>query len=399
MRHEPGGTLSFWLRITGQGGEKPMRLGNYPTMSLAEAHEAHAAARSLQARGLDPRAERAAAARAREAQERRERSANAVTVRNVIAEWAWHYARRHRKRPREAVRLAKVYFGKPWAGRPARDLTKRDAVLLLDRLVARNSHVMARRVRSLGLQIFTFAVARDLVTVNPFVGTLPPGDDEQPRDRKLDADEVRRFWRALDRDDIEISRPVRLALRLILATAQRPGEVAGAAWTEFDLPKKVWTIPPSRAKNGRAHEVPLTGTAVELIEELQVLAKGRPHLLPSVHSKLKRDEPLSQRALSRALRNNIKGGKLFGLEPFTPHDLRRSAASMMTALGIPRLHVSKVLNHTDQDITAIYDRHDYFAEKKQALQTWSDELQAIIAGKPRKVVSIGSARRRRATTA
>jgi Arm DNA-binding domain len=86
MRHEPGGALSFWVRITGKGGEKPMRLGNYPAMSLAETHEAHAAARSLQARGLDPRVERAAAARAREAQERHERSANAVTVRNVIAE-------------------------------------------------------------------------------------------------------------------------------------------------------------------------------------------------------------------------------------------------------------------------------------------------------------------------
>lgn len=230
---------------------------------------------------------------------------------------------------------------------------------------------MARRMRSLGLQVFTFAVARDLVTVNPFVGTPPPGEDEEPRDRKLDAHEVRSFWRALDRDDIEMSKLVRLGLKLILVTAQRPGEVAGAAWAEIDMARAIWAIPAERAKNSRAHEVPLSDLALELVEQLRTMARGRPHLLPSVHSKLKRDEPLSQRALSRALRNNHdEHGKLFGLEPLVPHDLRRTAASMMTSLGIPRLYVSKVLNHTDQDITGrVYDLNEYEPQRRAALQT------------------------------
>jgi integrase len=390
LRHEPGGTLAFYHRYLRDGRDTPMLIGNYPAMSLEEAHAAHAEARKAITRGVDLKAEREAAARARKAQEARERSEGAVGIRNVIAEFGWHYARKERKHPREAVRLLKVYLGKPWKGRPVRELVRRDAVLLLDRIKAR-APVMANRVFNLGFQAFTFAVSRDLTQTNPFVGVGRPGGDEPPRDRHLNADEVRAFWRGLEDEETEISRPVALGLRLILVTAQRPGEVAGAKWSEFT--DKVWTIPASRSKNGRAHEVPLTALARQILDELRGLAKDRPHLLPSVHSKLKRDEPLSQRAMSRALRNNHRHTKLFGGELFTPHDLRRTAASMMTSLGIPRLHVSKVLGHADQDITgAVYDQHDYVAEKKQALETWAQDLQAIITGKRRKVVPITAGR-------
>jgi integrase len=86
--------------------------------------------------------------------------------------------------------------------------------------------------------------------------------------------------------------------------------------------------------------------------------------------------------------------KLFGCELFTPHDLRRTAATHMTTLGIQRLHVSKVLNHSDgDDITAVYDRYDFWDEKQRALATWEAELRAIIHGKPSKVVPIANGRR------
>ena len=118
-------------------------------------------------------------------------------------------------------------------------------------------------------------------------------------------------------------------------------------------------------------------------------ANCRPHLLLLVLSKLKPDEPISARALSRALRNNHVGEKhprLFGCEPFTPHDLRRTAATHMTALGIERLHVGNVSNHSEGgDFTAVYDRHSYWHEKQRALATWETELSSIIDGKPSKV--------------
>jgi len=393
LRHWPGGERTFVVRY--QKGGKPdlVTLGNYPAVSLEQAHDEHAQLRRMLARGLDPKAERGEAARQQESARRKRQAFVAVTVRNVIAEWGWHYARRHRKHPREAVRLLKVYTD-PWKGRPVADLTKRDVVTLLDRIVARGSTVMANRVDSLGKQAFRFAMQRDLIESNPWVGTARPGGDEKARQRKLTEGEVRTLWKALEASGTKATPQVRLALKLVLVTAQRPGEVAGVRWKEIDTTAATWTIPAQRVKNGREQKVPLSDLALEIIEQLRPLAKERPHVFPSAHAKQKREAPMLELALSRALRNNRDDDELvFGLPWFTPHDLRRTAASMMTALGIPRLHVSKVLNHTDRDITAIYDQHDYFAEKKQALETWADHLRAIITGKAAKVVAIAKERR------
>jgi integrase len=393
LRHHPGGALTFIVRYHRGSEQVPVTLGNYPAVSLEQAHEEHAKIRRQIAAGLDPADEREREIRERQMASERRRVDNAVTVRNVIAEWAWHYARRNRKRPREAVRLLRVNL-QTWASKPVRDLVKRDAVLLLDRITARGSLVMANRIRDLGNQCFNFGIERDLIELNPFAGIRKPGGEEKHKERNLSADEIRAVWIALDSANIKMSRTVRLALKLILISAQRPGEVIGAAWSEFgDLDSKnpVWRIPAERSKNGKPHVVPMSDFAVEILTELRKLTKDRPrrHIAPSVHSNLKADEPLSERALSRALRNNHDDeGNLFGLEPFTPHDLRRSAATGMTSLGIARLHVAKVLNHSDRDITAIYDRHDYLPEKRAALQTWADHLRSIVARKHHKVMPI-----------
>ena len=84
-------------------------------------------------------------------------------------------------------------------------------------------------------------------------------------------------------------------------------------------------------------------------------------------------------AASQAIRDNLT---TFGIAPFTPHDLRRTAASHMTGIGISRLTVSKILNHAEQGITAVYDRHSYDAEKRQALDTWARKLALLEDAEP-----------------
>jgi integrase len=128
--------------------------------------------------------------------------------------------------------------------------------------------------------------------------------------------------------------------------------------------------------------VPLSPLAVDLLRELKELTGEGIYLLPAPAT-AKSDAPYSEVVLSRAVRKNRDH---FGVEDFTPHDLRRTAASHMTKLGVPRLHVEKVLNHAIGDIGEIYGRHDYLPEKKAALDKWSTHLQEIIAGKERKVV-------------
>lgn len=398
LQHKPGGTLVWFARYQRDGEVTWLRLGDFPATSLEQAHDEHAEVRRQLSRGLDPKVERERQRIERERQDEQRKVTEGTTVRNVIAEWAWHHARRHRKRPREAVRLLKVHLLQaPVKGKPASEITKRDLVLIIDRVLARGSTVMANRIRDLTAQVFNFAAMRDLIPSSPAAGLLKnPGGQEQAKERSLNRDEIRHFWRGLDDAKTKISQPIRLALRLILVIAQRPGEIAQARFDWFDMDARLMTIPGAHAKNGREHYVPLTDLAVELIEELRVLANGRPHLLPSVHSMLKPNEPISERALSRALKNNHVGEKhpkLFGCEPFTPHDLRRTAATQMTSLGIERLHVGKVLNHSEGgDITAVYDRHSYWTEKVRALTVLETELRDIIAGKSPKVVPIAERR-------
>ena len=196
----------------------------------------------------------------------------------------------------------------------------------------------------------------------PFTSLPRPGGSEKPRKRKLDEREVRLFWKKLTSSGLNFE--TRTALKLVLVTAQRPGEVALAAREEFDLERRVWTIPAERSKNGEPHEVPLSDLALTLIRHLERRFGKSAYLIPSRCWRVRGSAPITVRALSQGIRDRREH---FGIAPFTPHDLRRTAASVMTASGVPRLHVEKVLNHTIDDVAEIYDRHDYAQEKQSAL--------------------------------
>jgi integrase len=161
----------------------------------------------------------------------------------------------------------------------------------------------------------------------------------------------------------------------MLVTAQRRDEVVSAAWSEFNLSEGIWEIPAPRSKNKNAHRVPLSPLACDLLGHVQELGRGSLWLFPS--SRI--DGLMVPTAVTRAMRENLSR---MGIDNATPHDLRRTAASRMTEMGIPRLVVSKVLGHSDGSITAVYDRFEYWPQKKQALDAWSARLEEIISGKP-----------------
>ncbi len=183
----------------------------------------------------------------------------------------------------------------------------------------------------------------------------------------------------------------KIALKLGLVTAQRKGEIARAAQAEFDFEDGVWTIPADHSKNGKAHRVPLSSLALELIEDAKAIAGDSDWLFPSPRG----DVPVKPQAVNQALyracmpiAERPKAARLskkpaIGLTVIVPHDLRRTAASNMAALGINRLVISKILNHVETSVTAIYDRHGYDTEKRHALEAWAGHLEGILSGKPR----------------
>ncbi len=374
------GQKSFQFRYHRHGITRRLTLGPYPAVTLVEAHFAHAEAVKLLQLGRDPATLRLSA---------RLQEANAGTVAELAEEFVQRYVLRERKHPEQVQQMLDRNVLPFWRRRKAQDITPRDVTLLLDRVVDRGSKVMANRVAAVVSQMFKFGVQRGLLTASPCVALQRPGGRESSRDRLLTEEEVQTVWQRLD--SAKLTAPTRMALRLLLVTAQRRGELARAQWKDIDLAAALWTIPAEHAKNGKTHRVPLSPLALELLGELKTLGTSPVWLFPSGRQD---GSHIVEQSLSRAVRNNEAH---FGVPHFTPHDFRRTAASMMTMLGIPRLHVSKVLNHTDEGITAVYDKNDYLPDMRRALELWSDHLASVVTGKARKVVALDRATSRRAT--
>lgn len=411
VRVEPTGTISFRMRYTAPGGAKRRWLvfGEYGpgALSLAEAYDLHHEAIRQLAQKLDPIEERIKRRAIAEAERREYESAD--TVASIVQQFVHRKLRgerwdsemgtwvrdpntriKARERPELAEKALKTNLveaeldGVQVGSLKARDITRRQIVRLLTAIVDRGSPVMANRFHALLVQLFKWAVSQDLVPASPVVGIDRPGGRETPRDRTLTKGEIHAFWTKLD--SAKMRDPTRLALKLLLVTGQRSGELLGARWDDFNVKKKLWTIPPDLIKTSHkkdrpeSHIVPLSPLAIELLGTLRKITGERVYVLPN-RLRAQRDKPYTERVLSQAIRDN---NKHFDLPRFVPHDLRRTAASHMTRLGIPRLHVEKVLNHVTGDIAEVYDRHNYLPEKRVALEKWGKELKKILKSKPTK---------------
>ncbi|MEX2150533.1 MAG: tyrosine-type recombinase/integrase [Steroidobacteraceae bacterium] len=368
IRVFPSGEKSFQFRYQLRGVTRRLTLGSYPATSLVEAHEGHTDAQRLLRQGKDPGVHW---------QSIRDLELTAGTVGALAQEFLARHVDRKRKRPEQARQILKANVLPYWADRAAKDITPRDYTLLLDRIIDRGSPTMANRTASLISQMFRFGMQRGSLTANPCVALQKPGGKEKSRERFLTEDEIRIFWTRLDTAAMADS--LKLACRLLLVTGQRRCEIVNARWSDITFQNCVWRIPKEIAKNGREHLVPLSALAISLFQELHALSRGSDYLLPSrIHD----NSPIPERTLSRAVRNNQLH---FGLPHFTPHDFRRTAGSLMTKIGVPRLIVGKLLNHSERDITATYDRYDYSLEKQSALAKWSNYLLDMFQG-PRSTI-------------
>jgi integrase len=403
------GTGAFVMRYTRPTGARvfmPMGAYGKAGLSLAEACTVHDAALSLLEKGLDPIDDKERRIAATE-QGRRER-AGADSIASLVEQFVHRKLRgerwdgetktwsrdanstiKRRKRPEAAEALLRSNLvnaeldGGIVGNLKAREITRRQLVRLLQAIVDRGSPVAANRVHALLKQMFAWAATQDIVPASPMAGVERPGGDEESRDRTLGAGEIRAFWSKLD--TAKMDDYTRLGLKLLLVTAQRRGELTFAKWADFDLDREIWTIPIGLLKsahrrkkaNKKPHLVPLSPLALEILGKLKALSGSTMFVLPA-RSDVKKSGSFSERALSRAVRENEEH---FGIDHFTPHDLRRTAATFMAALGVPGIHVEKVLNHSLGALVETYDQHHYTEEKRSALEKWSTHLSAIIAGK------------------
>lgn len=386
VRVSPGGTKSFVLVYHFKGKARRLTLGAYPATSLVAARTAAATAREKLALGIDPGTEQQTARAAEEA---------APTVLNMAADFIQKYCwvQQRASTWSEYERILNRYVlpataggdRSPWWGRKSKDIRRADVVALLDQIVADGAPIMANRVKATLSKMFNWGISRDYSEANPCAALDRPAP-EVACDRHLDYDEIKALWR--DLDAAALPKVMKLALKFILVTWQRPGEVLGI--TEDEVKGDLWTIPGARTKNKKTHLVPLSRLALDILDEARRLpGAGDGFLFPSPKVK---GRPLSGSGLAHALADALlapnaeeqaKGArKCLRVSSFTPHDLRRTGATRATEAGVRRETVKRVLNHLPTDVTKVYDRYEYLVEKRQALEVWERKLREVFEDQP-----------------
>lgn len=263
---------------------------------------------------------------------------------------------------------------------------RKHAVAFIERLAAKVPGA-ARNAMKLCRQMFKYAYRQEWVEIQPFneITESVPKIAPRPDERHLDDDEIVRAWKEITNSASSLY--VKRALKLILVTAQRPGEVA--QMHRDQIKGRWWTIPAEVAKNRREHRVYLTDTALELI------GGDTGHIFPSDKGK---SPFLSANSLSQAINRGypaaeaaklvgnqaIKASKnsYFGMKPWSPQDLRRTARTNMARVGVIDEVAEEVVNHKKSGIVGVYNKYRYDKEKEVALTKWEQLLIEILKAGP-----------------
>lgn len=370
LRVSPKGKKTFIFMYRFNGKARMMSLGVYGDITLAMANRKHADALIKLEKKIDPGAIQVK-------QNQAERTAE--TVGELVDLYVDKYARKNKKSWKKDETILNTEIVSRWKNRKAKDITRRDIIGLLDDITDRGAPIQANRTLAAVRKMFNWAISKDILDATPCILISQP-NPEAPRERNLDADEIKAFWKNLDDEEIEASDPVKLALKLILVTAQRPGEVCGMALDEID--GQWWTIPGHRVKNGLTHRVWLSDMALEVVDAAKAINGGSDYVLPFPIG----DKPILSACLPQVIKRNAD---IFGVDPFTPHDLRRTASTRMHAppLKYPGYLVDRVLNHKERGVTARhYNQYGYDEEKQQILDAWGRQLDSILKEKESNVV-------------
>lgn len=357
------GVKTFILRKRSGGKIKNITVGRYgPRFGLADARKkARALVSDLEAGKAPPTPQRRS-------------QATAGTIRALMPSYLASKA--HLRTAKEIDRVLTRYVLPALGDRYADSVTRGEVTELVDSIAA-TAPVQARAVHAQLSAFYSWSLPRlDRLEANP---CRDAGRPEKPkaRERVLSDEELRALWQVADQEPL----PWGPALKLLMLTGARRDEVFSADRTEFNLQGREWVIPAERAKNAQVHIVPLTEAAVEVAKTIPVVegsaklfpARGNPANGPTGYSKAQaRFRKLLNMALDR------EDGEHWSL-----HDVRRSVATGLQRLGV-RFEVNEaILCHVSGargGVAGIYQRHDWKAEKRVALDAWASELGRIVQG-------------------
>jgi len=374
------GTKSWHFRFSWHGKQPRMSLGTYPEISLKEAREKRDQARALVAKGTDPRSTRR--------EEKRAASSSAIKTFEVVAnEWYAFKLPRWAKAKKGAAVQAQLYLDKdlvPALGRiPIAEVKRADVLATLRTIEKRGALNVARKCRTWLNEIFRFAIASDYLEVNPaadldIVAVKEPPEKHNPMLRQR---ELKEFLQALDAADIKDY--TKSAIRLLLLTAVRTGELRHATWAQFDLDAALWTIPAEgvkqlqkviRAKGGDKvppYLVPLSRQAVEEVRKVHQMT-GRYKLL--IAGRSDPSKPISDGTVNVALRRMGYEGRLTG------HGIRATISTALNEMDYNEDWIEAQLSHAGSSkVRKTYNHAEYVEQRRVMMQEWADYLDSLVS--------------------
>lgn len=371
----------FRYRFAGKA--RVMNLGSYSDLSLADARKTAKELRARVALGHDVAGEKKERKRAAVAKIEADKLALTVGeladeyfARNILGRW---------KHP-NIVRARIEKDIKPNMGSMrVEDVKPAHVDAMLQTIVKRGAPTIANDVLRWTRRIFGYAVKRHMVTYNPAsaFNVADAGGKEDARDRTLSRDELAKLFEAM-RVAKGFTVENHLTVRLLLILAVRKSELTGARVEEFDLDRAVWHLPAERTKTSMAMDIPLPASAVASLRELLRLGGGDAYLLPARKRQERMLPHIHENTLNVAM-SRVKP-LMKGCANFTIHDFRRTARTHLAALGVDPHIAERCLNHKIKGVEGIYNRHDYFPERKDALARWARFLDSCETGEASNVV-------------
>lgn len=359
VARRPGGT-QLWREVGGRGR------GAASVLALAEARDLAREGIKAIKRGEEPWPEVIAP----------------DTFGTIAARFIAEYARpRNRSWEQTDKILARLVLPQ-WKNRLIGSLTRRDVIELVDTVAAERGGIMANRTLAAVRKLFNWAARKDIITATPAADVGAPAP-ETPRDRVLTGPELVEVWRVAD--------PY---VRLLILTAQRRSETAAMRWADLDLESNApaWTIPADMAKNGKAHIVPLPPEAVAILKGIDRI-KDSELVFTNDGETVATNFGKRKTALDKAIleARQKEDPKAKAPEAWTLHDIRRSVATGLQSLGVRLEHTEAILNHKSGSragIVAVYQRHEYAAEKRAALTLWARHVAALVEPAESNVVEL-----------
>jgi integrase len=392
---EEGGAISFRLVYRIGGKQRWLTLGGYPVMSLAEARRKRDEYKSLIKSGVDPSLERQIEIRRnRQAQldekARLEREASRATVKILFERWtALELAKRKESSRKELIRA----FEKdviPLLGHLfADEVTKAHVMLVLDAILTRGANRLANRTLSEMRQMFGFAYTRDIIQTDPThrIKKIDVGGKETERDRVLSEVEITELSLKITSANLHL--PTECAIWIMLSTGCRVGDLMKATWSEIDLSGRVWTFSPEKDKTHikRIHKIYLSDFTLGWLEilkkesgETQWLYPDKTNTKAVCKKSITRQIGDRQRAVAFKNRTQELNGLSLSGGHWTPHDLRRTATTLMVDLGVSPDVAHRCTYHIEPDrIKRIYNRSQQRDEQLDAWKRLGERL-GILTG-------------------